>query len=215
MIHLASQLADALAHAHERGICHRDLKPSNILMSPEGRPLLLDFNLSTDDRFPAGRIGGTLPYMAPESLAAVSDTHLRGPLSQHDPRSDIFSLGVILYELLAGSLPFGAVPCDRPVEQIASALRQRQVDGAQPIRERNGRVDKRLARLIGSCLALEPENRPRTARELASALRRQLAPRRSAPSLGGGPSPAGTHDGRADDGARPGGGRVPRSSSSL
>ena len=119
MIHLAAQLADALAHSHGRGIYHRDLKPSNVLMAPEGRPLLLDFNLSVDSRLPAWKIGGTLPYMAPEELANLARQKTGFPSPHYDPRSDLFSLGVIVYELLTGKLPFGAIPRDRPLEETA------------------------------------------------------------------------------------------------
>ena len=72
---LAVRLADGLAHAHGRGIVHRDLKPANILLTDDGQPMLLDFNLSEDTKLhrsaSAARIGGTLPYMAPEQLAGV------------------------------------------------------------------------------------------------------------------------------------------------
>ena len=175
-IWLGSQLADALANAHERGIYHRDLKPSNILMSVEGRPLLLDFNLSVDERLPTGRIGGTLPYMAPEELTSICDPQPPSGERRYEARSDLFSLGVIIYELLTGSLPFGTVPCDRSVEETAFRLRQRQAEGPDPIRRRNPQVEKRMARLIESCLAFEPAQRPQTARQLAAALRRELAP---------------------------------------
>src|SRR5262249_20105309 len=94
---LGARLADGLAHAHERGILHRDLKPANVLLTEDGQPLLLDFNLSEDTKLSAGApaafIGGTLPYMAPEHLTAFLDrTH------GVDARSDLYSLGVILYE---------------------------------------------------------------------------------------------------------------------
>jgi eukaryotic-like serine/threonine-protein kinase len=170
---LGVQLAEALAHAHANGIFHRDLKPSNILMAPDGRPLLLDFNLSVDERRPNWRIGGTLPYMAPEELSALCES--QPPSPRYDPRSDLFSLGVVLYELLTGALPFGTVAYDRPVEEIAAALRKRQAEGPRPVRERNSRVDRRLAGLIESCLAFEPKRRPKDADVLTAALRRELA----------------------------------------
>jgi len=171
VIHLGAQLAEALAHAHANGIFHRDLKPSNILMSPEGRPLLLDFNLSVDDRHLSWKIGGTLPYMAPEELSSVCGLPARSP--RYDPRSDLFSLGVILYELLAGRHPFGDIPYDRPME-MAAWLRQRQAAGPCPLRDHNPQVDKRLSRLIDRCLAYDPELRPAKADVLAAALRKEL-----------------------------------------
>jgi hypothetical protein len=70
-VHLVAQLADALGYTHTKGICHRDLKPSNVLLGPDGRPMLLDFNLSQDRAVTERRLGGTLPYMAPEQLEAT------------------------------------------------------------------------------------------------------------------------------------------------
>ncbi|NQU20582.1 MAG: protein kinase [Candidatus Nealsonbacteria bacterium] len=175
IVHVAIQLADALAYTHSRGICHRDLKPSNVLLSAEGRPLLLDFNLSADQCVSAVRIGGTLPYMAPEQLQTI----VLHTLEQHrpvDPRSDLFSLGVILYELLAGSLPFGEVPWGDSVEEVAENLLRRQEQGPRPIRDHNPRVDQRLAAVIDHCLAFDPEGRPETAAGLAALFRRQLRP---------------------------------------
>ena len=104
---IVAQLADGLHHAHQRGILHRDIKPSNILISAEGQPLLLDFNLAqAEDEDPAhATIGGTVAYMAPEHLRALVG---RTPalIRQVDRRSDIYSLGMVLAEMLTGHRPF-------------------------------------------------------------------------------------------------------------
>src|SRR5207247_10908638 len=104
VVWLGCCLADGLAHAHERGILHRDLKPANVLLTDEGQPMLLDFNLAEDVKLrgsaAAALIGGTLPYMAPEHLEAF-----RGGKRAVDGRSDVYALGIILYELLAGHFP--------------------------------------------------------------------------------------------------------------
>jgi len=175
ILHLAVQITDALAYAHSHGVCHRDLKPSNILVSPDGRPLLLDFNLSFDEQVNVSRAGGTLPYMAPEQLRTVVVERSRHE-GRVDPRSDLFSLGVIFYELLCGSLPYGAIPWDRPVGAIAEHLLGQQQKGPQPIQHKNDQVDKGLAQLLEGCLAFDPERRPASARDLTTSFRRQLAP---------------------------------------
>ena len=172
VIHLAIQLADALADTHARGICHRDLKPSNILLSFDARPLLLDFNLSSDELVTASRIGGTLPYMAPEQLrSVVLDGSTDG--DQADPRSDLYSLGVILYELLSGSHPFGVIPWDRSLEGIAEHLIERQKKRPESVQLKNPLVDKRTAELLLDCLAFDPACRPQSADVLSAAFRKQ------------------------------------------
>ena len=130
VVHLTAQLADALAFIHARGVCHRDLKPSNILLDTTGRPRLLDFNLSADDRYQDVRAGGTLPYMAPEQLR-----RLTGDPPPPTPAADLFSLGVLGYELLAGAgTPFGNLPPQLPGgELLGHLLRLRQDRGPRPL----------------------------------------------------------------------------------
>src|SRR5262249_47051255 len=105
MLWVAARIAGALAHAHERGILHRHLKPANILLTNEGQPMLLDFNLAEEvkSRSAATRaqLGGTLPYMAPEQLAVLSGEHtlLAKNPATIDQRSDLYALGLILFEL--------------------------------------------------------------------------------------------------------------------
>lgn len=172
VIHLATQLAEALAFTHAQGICHRDLKPSNVLLSQNGRPLLLDFNLSGDQEVPAIRIGGTLPYMAPEQLRyLLMDQH--SDSSTTYTHSDIFSLGVILYELLSGSLPFGPILWKCGLEKTALDLLARQRRGPLPLRELNKNVDPPLALLVEKCLAYDPRERPPSAESLAISLGKQ------------------------------------------
>jgi serine/threonine protein kinase len=174
---LSAQLADALAYAHSRGICHRDLKPSNVLVSSDGHPLLLDFNLSSDKELATYRLGGTLPYMAPEQLRTVILERPDGAYHA-DPRSDLFSLGVICYELLCGSLPFVPVSWDRPMEEVARQLLDQQKAGPPPIQVKNPQVDRQLAQLVNECLAFDAEQRPQTAVLLAASFRKQLTPLR-------------------------------------
>jgi len=106
-LELFRQVCEAIHYAHQRGVIHRDLKPSNILVDADGKPKILDFGLAriTDPEgtlntatYEVGRIIGTLPYMSPEEV--------RGDASAIDVRSDVYSLGVILYELLTGVLPY-------------------------------------------------------------------------------------------------------------
>jgi eukaryotic-like serine/threonine-protein kinase len=106
---LGARLASALEHAHARGVLHRDIKPANVLLAADGSPHLADFNISSCGSFPASTadasFGGSLAYMAPEHLAAFLGHAGSGP-ERVDARSDLFSLGVVLWELLRGDRPF-------------------------------------------------------------------------------------------------------------
>ncbi len=167
---LGARLAEGLAHAHARGIIHRDLKPANILLTNEGQPMLLDFNLSEDTKLQrnasAARIGGTLPYMAPEQLAAFQDGSRPG-----DERSDLYSFGIILYELLIGRHPFAM-----PRGSLRVVIRELRADRARPpdLRRRNPSISPGVESIVRHCLEPEPSRRYQTARELQDDLERQL-----------------------------------------
>ncbi len=105
---IGARLASALAYAHQRGVLHRDVKPANVLVSAEGSPKLADFNISfskLDGATPAAYFGGSLAYMSPEQLEACDPAHDRQP-DELDGRSDVYSLGVMLWEMLTGRRPF-------------------------------------------------------------------------------------------------------------
>jgi eukaryotic-like serine/threonine-protein kinase len=168
---LAARVADGLAHAHERGILHRDLKPANILLGDDGEPLLLDFNLAADiklsGRASAALIGGTLPYMAPEILRAF-----RSGSPTLDPRSDIYSFGVIFYELLTSRHPF-EIPSG-PVREILCQMIAERLGPIPTLRPWNAKVSPAVESIIGRCLEPDPARRYRSARELHEDLQRQL-----------------------------------------
>jgi eukaryotic-like serine/threonine-protein kinase len=170
--HLAEQLLDALAFIHKEGVCHRDLKPSNVLLTRGGVPMLLDFNLSNDSRQRDERLGGTPVYMPPEQLRLMGVDG--ADASGLDGRGDLFSLGVILYELLTCRHPFNPSPGTSPGMSPGTSRRtslgdakQRLLDrhaaGARPVRAVNPGVDRRFGELIDRCLAFAPAERPASA----------------------------------------------------
>ena len=138
VLYLGERLASALAFVHERGILHRDLKPSNIVLCPNGEPVLIDFNLAYDRSMAEHRLGGTLPYMPPELLSALS-RHRKDEPVLADNRTDLYALGVILYELLAGAHPFGPVPLKLKTTEARDFLLGRQKQGPLPLRGAIGR----------------------------------------------------------------------------
>src|SRR5262249_25618750 len=106
---IVARLAEALHHAHQRGVLHRDIKPSNVLLGADGQPMLLDFNLAEnlpgEQAHAVATMGGTVAYMAPEHLRALA---LRDPALARrvDQRADLYGLGMVFYELLTHRRPF-------------------------------------------------------------------------------------------------------------
>ena len=168
----ALKLVRALKFAHARGIQHGDLKPANILVSNHGEPLLLDFNLSRRLRATVGlemdRLGGTLPYMAPEALEALA---ARNPLPP-DLRADLYSLGVVLHELFTGRLPYDT-PDGSPNQVVARMIRERRATRPRP-RFHNPEMSPGLEAILLRCLEARPEDRYQSAGHLATDLKRHL-----------------------------------------
>jgi tetratricopeptide (TPR) repeat protein len=175
--YLAWQLASGLEYLHNKQVRHCDLKPSNILLRWDGRPVILDFNLAEDTRWDSPRFGGTAPYMAPELIQA---THGRGrERSAVDGRSDVYSLGVVCYELFTGKYPFGDLPKDRVQrnearQEYSRWLLDRQRMGCRPLCDLDAKINPALAGLIERCLNFDPCKRP-TAGQLAAELQQLCA----------------------------------------
>jgi serine/threonine protein kinase/Flp pilus assembly protein TadD len=181
---VVAQLADGLQHAHNRGILHRDIKPSNILISAEGQPLLLDFNLAQDHQPPAEQaaVGGTIAYMAPEHLRAMIG---RAPAAAVDRRSDLYSLGMVLGEMLIGDNPFGESAGYSVVSWQIEAIAAERSKGSPSARAHRPDIPWTLESILRKCLAPGPEERYEKAENLADDLRRFLddRPLRHAPEL--------------------------------
>lgn len=170
VVQLGLQLAEALTVAHDGGVLHRDIKPSNVLLSRGGRAMLLDFNLSTDVEMPLARVGGTLAYMAPERIRALMGKDYQAE-SRIDPRSDLYSLGALLYEQLAGDLPSRPAGFNEGKPQRLEDWLKCRLVPPESIRRRNCDVDVEVERVLLRCLTPEPSERFASAAELAAALK--------------------------------------------
>jgi hypothetical protein len=167
---IAIPVSDAVSAAHQEGITHRDLKPDNVMVSGEGRPKILDFGLAKlkqniapterGSKFPTktktqvGRIMGTAAYMSPEQAEGKAIDH----------RSDVFSLGIVLYEMATGRHPF-------PGESTVSVLSAIIKDTPTSVTEVRPTLPRDLARILRRCLAKDPEHRYQTAKDLRNELK--------------------------------------------
>ncbi len=151
-IEVAVQAADGLAHAHRAGIVHRDVKPGNVMLTDEGRAVVLDFGIAQTglDGAASGSSSGTAAYMSPEQVAGAPT----------DPRTDVWGLGTTLYQMLSGRRPFGG----------AYAAAARFAVAHEPHPPLDG-VPPALARVVDRCLAKDPAERFPDAGAVADALR--------------------------------------------
>ncbi|MBL8888521.1 MAG: protein kinase [Planctomycetaceae bacterium] len=170
---IAQRLADGLQYSHSRGVQHRDIKPANILLAFDGQPMLLDFNLS---RLESGHtnhqtraVGGTLPYMSPEHLESMETGRDRFTRA-----SDVYSLGVVMYEALTGKLPHDVSMFSSSSLSVAIETRRQAIKHPRAL---NPDIQPATASIVLKCLEHDPAKRYKSAQELATDLRLQLADR--------------------------------------
>lgn len=169
---LAAHLSRALDYAHRCGVLHRDVKPANVLLTAEGSPKLADFNISfsskVDGATPAAYFGGSLAYMSPEQLEACNPSHDRTPDSL-DGRSDLYSLGVLMWEMLTGMRPFEDEQMERSWGLTLQQMTDRRRIGA-PVHQLKSLVCRTapgLDLVFARALSPEPEKRFASGNEMA------------------------------------------------
>src|ERR1700745_400869 len=154
---IIAQVLSGLAAAHREGIIHRDLKPGNIMQDATGRVVVMDFGLArtvaSDGMTPTGMMVGTMEYMSPEQALAKN----------LDARSDIFTVGLIFYELLTGKMPYQA-------DSVVASLLKRSREPALPVSSLDAGIPRSLSSIVAKCLELEPELRYQSADEALAAL---------------------------------------------
>src|SRR5581483_3782488 len=153
VVEILRQICEGLEAAHEQGVIHRDLKPQNIMIDTRGRVLITDFGLAKSVEYgtltEAGKVIGTPHYMSPEQVKGI-------PL---DKRSDIYSLGIMLYEMLTGSLPFTG-------SSAYEVMIQRTTRTPRPASDHNPKIPKYLLKILDRCLQPQPELRYASAAEI-------------------------------------------------
>lgn len=178
---LGARLASALHYAHQRGVLHRDVKPANVLLAADGTPKLVDFNICFNSKLegvsPAAYFGGSLAYMSPEQLEACIPSHGRQP-EDLDGRSDVYALGVLLWELLTGVRPFvdQMIDDDRGATLVEMAAQRRQGVPADAVAALPRNLPAGLEQVLLKCLAPHENDRYPNAGELARQLELCLRP---------------------------------------
>jgi serine/threonine protein kinase len=156
-VDISSQVADALEHAHRQGLVHRDIKPANVLVQADGRAKVTDFGIAKaaggDDLTRTGTVVGTARYLAPEQVNGHAV----------DGRADVYALGLVLYEMLAGRAPFGGD------SDMATAV-ARLTNAPEPIRAARPEVSRPLEDVLARSLARDPEYRYQSAQAFKDAL---------------------------------------------
>jgi serine/threonine protein kinase/tetratricopeptide (TPR) repeat protein len=155
---LVVQICSGLACAHAEGVVHRDLKPSNIMVEPQGRVVVMDFGLARADNIgqmtQTGAVMGTYQYMSPEQAKGT----------KADARSDIFTVGIILYELLTGKTPYSA-------DSALASLLKRTQEAAMPASQINSAIPRPLSAIVAKCLERDVAKRYQTADDLLNDLK--------------------------------------------